>query len=322
MKKNLAFLVFFSLLVVFCAPVNAGGDKGFQFLRVGMSAKATAMGESFSAMPGDLSTFLYNPAGLNFISANGSEKERYASFTYLNHLVDIQSGLLSYGQPYRDLGFFGAGILYYGYGDFDGYDTEGNPTGDFGVTDFSLNLFHANRVERGFTYGVNFKYIHSSIDNFSSNAIAVDVGVIYETPVRGLTAGAALLNLGRVFDAYVDSKDPLPVSLQFGVSKKLERAPIRVNANMSDTNLEGSFSDRVKRFAIGVELLPSENFALRAGFDNQKKEELDLDTDDFMDKIAGFSAGFGLNVSYYKLDYSFSSWGIGALNRLSLSANF
>lgn len=320
MKKQ--FCLVWILLLVSAGMLWAGGDKGFQFLRVGMSARAAALGESYVAMPGDLSTAMYNPAGLVFLSDVGGERNRHASFTYLNHLVDIQSGHLAYGQPFRDLGFFGAGLTYFGYGDFEGFDVNGNPTGEFGATDFALNFYHAKRVEYGVSYGVTVKYIHSSIDEFSSNAVALDLGLLYEPPVKGLTAGASLLNVGRVFDAYVDTKDPLPVSLQFGVSKVLDKAPITVNASMSDVNLEGSFLDRVKRFAVGVELKPSERFLIRAGFDNHRREELDLNTEDFLDKISGVSLGFGVNIGYYSLDYSFSSWGIGALNRISLFANF
>ena len=39
------------------------GD-GYQFLRVGVTARATGLGDVFVAQPGDATTFMYNPAGL------------------------------------------------------------------------------------------------------------------------------------------------------------------------------------------------------------------------------------------------------------------
>ena len=40
------------------------GTTGFQFLKIGPSARAVAMGESFIALANDASAMYYNPAGL------------------------------------------------------------------------------------------------------------------------------------------------------------------------------------------------------------------------------------------------------------------
>ena len=47
--------------------ITKRGTTAAQFLKIGVDARATAMGNAFTAMNGDLSNIYWNPAGLAYI---------------------------------------------------------------------------------------------------------------------------------------------------------------------------------------------------------------------------------------------------------------
>ncbi len=298
------------LVLVFLLSVRSlqAGDNGYQFLRVGVTARATALGDAYTSQLGDVNTFMYNPAGLAELST------RQLSASYTNHLLDIGSGFIAYAQPVKDYGVFGGGIIFFGYGDFQGYDVNGNETKKFAASDFALNLFYAHRIN-GIRYGANVKFIRSAIEDFSSTALAVDLGAIYTVEPWHLQVGASLLNAGFATKAFVQDKEALPLSFQIGVSKRLDKAPITVSGNFSDLNLPGAIGERLKRFSLGTEWNPNESFFIRAGYNNQRRSEMHTGA------LTGVSAGLGFKYQRYTFDYSFSSWGIGTVNRFSLTLN-
>ena len=58
----------------------------------------------------------------------------------------------------------------------------------------------------------------------------------------------------------------------------------------------------------------------RVGYNNEQRKDLNLGT---TSGLTGFSAGLGVTVKEYRLDYALSSLGsIGTLHRVSVSAAF
>ncbi len=302
------------LFALFTASLYAG-EPGYQFLRVGVTARATALGDAFTVRQGDVSTVLYNPASIGLL------EQRQASVSYMDHLLDIGSGYIGYAQPWADYGVFGSSVVYFNYGSFEGYDIYANKTSSFSAIDWSWNFFYANQYADQWTYGINFKYISSTIEDYSSTAIAMDLGMQYIYKPLMIQAGVSMLNIGQVTKSFIRKKDDLPLSVQAGVSKRLEKAPITVSAHLVDLNRTSSAGDMLRRFSISAELNPRDRLFIRAGYNNQRHRELNLDDKDFMSRIAGFSAGFGYSYDRYTFDYSFTSWGIGSLNRFTFSVN-
>ena len=70
---------------------------------------------------------------------------------------------------------------------------------------------------------------------------------------------------------------------------------------------------------FGVEFLPSKSFTLRAGYNYQRRQELKFDS---KASTVGFSAGFGLKIKRFRLDYGISRFHLaGSSNLFSLSIN-
>lgn len=307
-SKTLLFLT----AVVFLLKTDLfAGDPGFQFLRVGVSARATGLADGFVSQNGDITTMLSNPAGLARIN------EKNLSASYLNHWMDISSGLAVYAQPVPELkGVVGFGIVYFNYGDFQGYDASGNATTTYSAGDLSLNLSYAHSFNKNIDAGVTVKWIRSTIENYKAKAYAVDFGGVHRFSEQKLTVGASLLNVGSSTQSFAGKKESLPTSLQVGATKTLEHAPVDVSLGFTDLNVSGN---RFSRWIVGAEWTPIEPLTLRGGMNHQRRTDADAGSGSFLKTISGISAGFSFRYDALIFDYSFTSWGIGSLNRFSFT---
>ena len=96
-------LVLFSISV---QTADASENAGYHFLRTHVGARPSALAGAFTAISGDIYSMYYNPAGLATI------EKRVASATYLNHVLDFQSGFLGYAHNLKKHGILAFGINY------------------------------------------------------------------------------------------------------------------------------------------------------------------------------------------------------------------
>src|SRR6056297_854092 len=76
-----------------------GDLSSFPFLELSPSARSAAMADAFGAVAdGDVNALFYNPA------VPGPSSERVPSFTYVNHVSDINAGSVAYSRTVRGLG--------------------------------------------------------------------------------------------------------------------------------------------------------------------------------------------------------------------------
>jgi len=309
--KNIIFLV----LILLSVPLYAGnGTSGFEFLRIDFNPRSSAMGGAFLGMRGDVSGILHNPAGMSYADA------RQFNFNYVNHFLDIGGGQAAYTQRIPGHGQISGLISYFNYGDFEETTEFANKTGNtFGAHDIAFAVSYADVLEEMFSYGVTVKYIHSKIEMYSASALAVDMGILYEAPFEeNLFFGLSLLNLGQPVSAFISTKESLPLSLRLGFTKKLAHLPLEFNFAFNDLNVrENNFWDRLKKFSIGGEFTLSQLIRLRLGYNNDIHQGLDTGTGA---GFSGVSIGLGLQISSYRFDYGFSSFGdLGATHRVGLT---
>ena len=259
-----------SLFIVFilASSFNFGQNTTYDFLRFDMSARAAALGGSYVTNNDDVDVIFFNPAGLGFL-----EKDPI-SFSFVKHLMDINLFSLTYSTSFENIGRFGAGVQYINYGSFDEADVNGNITGEFNAGELAFLLSYTNKFMDNFYYGANAKFIYSSIADQSSSAIGLDLGVNYEIPNIMLNLGASVLNMGTQLSSYTDLKEDLPLDVLIGVSKRLEKLPVRLSLDFHNLNQErDEFYQHFKGFSIGAEFYLSEVFTLRFGYDNERRED-------------------------------------------------
>jgi hypothetical protein len=308
MKMAVRFL--FLLLVIL--PSISVCQNTYEFLRLDMSARASALGGSFVSNNDDPDVIFYNPAGIQLLEENP------VSFSFVKHLLDINLASLSYSTEYEGIGRFGAAVKYINYGSFTEADEFGNRGSEFGAGEAVFLLGYANELDPNFYYGVNAKFIYSGIEKYSSTAVGFDIGLHYAVPVQNINVGFSVLNLGTQISSYIDTKEELPLDMVIGISKRLEYLPLKLSLDFHKLNEEREdFFERFKAFTIGAEFTLSKPLRLRFGYDNEKRNELKIGS---FAGIAGFNVGLGIHISEYRFDYGFSSMGaIGALHRISLS---
>jgi len=306
-----------SLFIVFILATSftLGQTTTYDFLRLDMSARAAGLGGSFVTNNDDVDVIFFNPAGLGFL-----EKDP-VSFSFVKHLMDINLFSVTYSTEFENIGRFGAGVKYINYGTFDEADANGNITGEFGAGELAFLLSYTNKFMANFYYGATGKFIYSSIADQSSSAIGLDLGLNYEFPNIMLNLGASVLNIGTQLTSYTDLKEDLPLDVLIGVSKRLEKLPVRLSLDFHNLNQEREeFYQHFKGFSIGAEFYLSEVFTLRFGYDNERREDFKIGSSA---GIAGFNGGLGVTISNYKFSYAYSSLGsVGSLQSISLSTSF
>ncbi|MCK5086682.1 MAG: PorV/PorQ family protein, partial [Melioribacteraceae bacterium] len=257
----------------------------------------------------DPNVLFYNPAGIKTI------EHIPISFSFVKHLMDINSASLASTFEIAGIGKFGAAIQYVNYGNFTEANQFGDRTGEFGAGDLALILGYANSISENFYYGANLKFIYSNIDDVSSTGLAVDLGLQYLLLDDGWNFGFSVLNLGSQLTAYYNTKEDLPLDVQLGLSKKLAHVPIQFFFSFNKLN---AAENRFDYFNAGLEFTLGKAIELRFGYNNKERKDLKIGS---TAGLAGYSFGLGVNISSYKFDYAFSSMGsIGALHRIGIAA--
>jgi hypothetical protein len=303
------------LLIIQYLTSSLHAQQGtYNFLRIDVSARAAALNGSFVSMKDDPNVIFYNPASLGTLTIPR------ISVSYLDHLMDVNSGTLSYAQHIAGIGSIGGGIIYMDYGSFNRTDVSMNILGTFGAKELAFVAGIATQYDDDILIGINAKYIYSSLAEFTSNALAADVGFLYEIPSQNLTIGGSILNLGKQLSTYDGVVESLPLDIKFGFTKRPEHLPVFLNIDFHRLNESGeNFLDRFSNFTIGTEFLMSNSLRLRAGYNNKQRKDFKMGTSA---GLAGFSLGIGLVLKDYQVDYAYNSYGhIDGLHRFSLGIN-
>ena len=313
--KNLIFITFLFFFVFLSQPIfgtdthSKAGTTGFGFLKIGAGARAVGMGSAFVGMTSDVHCSYWNPAGLAWL------EERKVSATYLNYLLDIQSGYVGYAQPYKTIGVFSLTVQYMNFGSFDKIDESGTPQGTFGAYDIALGLSYGRIVADNLSLGATlYPIIRESIDEYSALATAFNFGLQYHLPVEaGLTVGASVQNVGATVSGFTnDYKDKLPVNMKLGGGLKLEHLPFLIAFDLNKP------TDSDLRFNLGGEVTPDDMLQFRIGY---RFNTSDLKVGTSKDDYVGLTGGFGLTFQTYTVDYALSSFGeLGFVHRITISS--
>lgn len=316
MHVSLLLGVLFLLVV----PVQAQPSdlSGFAFLRLEPSARAAALGGSFSAIYGDdVNALFYNPASLN------EDTHGALSLSYLNHLSDLNAGFIAYSRHVDRVGSLGAGLRFMSYGEFDEADENGERTGTFSASDVALTVGAARAYRENLRYGANVHAVLSSIDVYRASALAVDVGVLYTIPSQRLTFSASVNNLGVTLSSLGTTRDELPLDVRLGVAKRLRYLPLLLSVTGYNLHAvgdppEGStgFDAALRHVTFGGEFQFSDAFNVRVGYNHRRHQELKMSSR--LD-LAGVGLGFGLKIARVGFDYAFNSWStLGGLHQFTL----
>ncbi|NNF35815.1 MAG: type IX secretion system protein PorQ [Saprospiraceae bacterium] len=318
---------------------QSGSNFVYDFLLTPSTPRETALGGSLITVADeDLGLAHGNPALLN------EKMHNRILFGHNFHFADISHGYISYGRQFSSIGInTHAALKYISYGDFSRADVFGNQDGTFTANEWAMIIGASKALNERISVGANVKFLGSQLAGYNSYGAAFDFGAVYATD-DNLHIGFSITNAGAEISTYTDSRALAPVNIQLGISKKLAHLPFRFSVIFHQLNqwnllydselnretdifgnvIESSaFSQEIDNFFRHVifngELLlgQAETFRLRFGYNHRIRKELSVSG---FRSLAGFSFGFGVKVSKFRLDYGVGHFHlVGATNHVGLS---
>jgi hypothetical protein len=305
--------------VVFSSPAQEGGES-FAFLRYPTSAHVNAMGgEAVSLTDGDASAILHNPGLL------GGEMSGTLHLSYLSYLADIHFGSALYTRALGDRGAWALAVSYLNYGTVDEILSDGSLTGaQVSAQDLAFEAAYGYDLSYRWRGGLALKFIYSSFAGYTATGLAADAGLSYYNDENNLSFGLTAKNLGAQLATYEGNlRQPLPFDLQMGLSYRLAHAPIRLTLTAvslhrwkfeqpsSSATADSKSRTFFKHLVMGIELIPTENFYLAAGFNPRRRFDLEVQNANL---FGGFSAGAGLRIRRFGLSLSVTNYHPSAMS--------
>jgi hypothetical protein len=330
MKKKVLNLL---ICIVIMSPSfsQTGGDNVYEFLNLTHSGLVSSLGgTNVSLQSNNLNLAYHNPALLN------SGMNKSLALNYVNYFAGINYGLAMYSRSFPGTGNFAAGLTYLNYGSFTETDATGAITGAFSAAEYALSLIYSRQIDSLFSVGVNFKPVLSQLEKYSSFGFAFDIGATWHNISNLFSAGLTIKNAGYQVTVYEgEQHEKLPFEIQAGISQTLAHAPFRFSLTLrhlekfdltyqyqdpvltGETKVSSGFLENSMRHIIlGAELIPSKNFYISAGYNYQRRRELEIDS---KTSTVGFSWGFGINTSFMSIEFGRATYHLaGSSNDVSV----
>lgn len=322
---------YFTLFFLFLFTINygqIGGQSVYQFLSLVTSPRQAALGgKVITHYDYDVNAAIFNPASIN------EEMHNHLSVNYGKYFGEVTYGTAAYAYTYdRYLQTFHAGVNYVNYGNFEGYDENGQKTADFTGSEAALSFGYSYPVSSNLFIGANAKLISSTLESYHSFGGAIDVGALYIDDRNDINYALVIRNFGSQFTTYAGLHEKLPFEIIAGISQKVENVPIRwhitienlqqwniafSNPARSQGTLDGGeqkekvsfFNNALRHVILGAEFFPGKAFNLRIGYNFRRAEELRIEE---QRHFSGISAGFSLRMNKIRFDYSYSRYTVAA----------
>ncbi|MBA9074846.1 hypothetical protein GGR22_003023 [Flavobacterium gossypii] len=314
-------------LILFCTEAfsQIGGKYVYQFLNLVTSPRQAALGgKTVTIYDYDVNQGFFNPATIN------PEMDNRLSVNYGSYYGEVTYGTAAYAYTYdRHVQTFHVGVNYVNYGNFEGYDENGQKTSDFTGSEIALSFGYAYNIPwTDIFIGANGKLISSTLESYNSFGAAMDLGALYVDDYNDINIGLAIRNIGVQIKPYQDTNEKLPMEIVAGISQELENVPIRwhltlenlqqwniafSNPNRTEGSLDGGskeekvgfMNNALRHVIVGAELFPEKSFSIRLGYNFRRAEELRIVE---QRNFSGLSAGFGLRFNKIRFDYSYSRY--------------
>jgi len=298
------------------------GTSVFTFLKIGVGARALAMGNAGVSLANDATSLYWNPAAAAQVGCCD------LTVSHLNWFAGIDYSYAGYIQGISDniyLGF-SAGAL---YTDPMEVTTEYQPYGSgeyFNYGDMFLGLTFSHKMTDRFSYGVTIKYVQENLAELVMSNVLMDLGTFYWTGFKSLRFCVSLVNFGAQSRPDGTYFKPLKEGGEKESQYTLFSPPTEFRIGSAIDLFETSWRktllsvqlnhpvDNAENLVAGIEQSFYNTIALRAGIITNQSER-------------SFSVGGGLNFMVNRwgiaADYAWSDFGIlGNVHNFQISFKF
>jgi hypothetical protein len=338
-KNTTIFLTILFLILTFfpnysfAQQVDYSGTSAGNFLKIGVGARAMAMGDAAIATINSADALYWNVAGLTRI-----DEELSFSISTMDWLVDSRNSYVAAAYNMGDIGTFGIDFQYLDYGKIEEttvYDQNG--TGRFfSANDMAIGLGYAKKLTDRFSFGFKVKYINETLADATGSAFAIDLGAVFLTTFfdNNFRLAASLSNFGTKIK--FSGRD-------LGVTYSIPDNPSNKQIPADLTTLEWDLP-LLLRFGISNYFINTDNLTLLVAYDILDSRDYDVrhnvGAEVGLYKMVYLRGGykfnydeikytFGLGLDFkeivdyrLKLDYVYLDYGVfGSLNQFTLSFN-
>ena len=284
-----------------------------QFLKIGVGARASAMGGAFVAVADDASALYWNCAGIARIDPDKSE----LSLNHAQWVSDLQFEQIGYVFHVKKIpGAFGVharALTMDPMVETTAFQPDPNVgtgrTFDAGM--MTVGLTYARSFTDKFSAGVTANFIHEGLAEFSQQTYSFDLGTLYDVGTLGMKIGMAIQNIGTQIK-FIDREARIPAIFRVGSSVSIIQS--------ANQRLLGSFEfshppDNSERINVGTEYTFRDYLFLRGGYNINYDSE-------------GFAGGAGFHfpasvAGQADLDYAYTDMkDLGGSHRVSLKFAF
>ena len=303
--KKIAFGLAVAVVIVALGSAALAGTHSGAFLRMGVGARALAMGGSYVAIANDATAGYWNPAGLALVEDVSIE-------LMYSHDLSVDRSL-NYGGIAKSFDFGSMGFSYIGGGmdDLQGYSASNEQLSAFNTREHAFILSYATnplsfvRNCAPAYLGISLKGIMQDLgdEDGSQFGLGADVGAMF-SPIEMLTFGVAVQDIGTKI---LDPNDSIPYHVRVGMAARALDNALTVTAGASKTRHIGD-----PTLQLGAEYWTEFSMDKYAGF------RVGMDEGAFAAGVGMKISGIGLNYAYVVEEEDF----LGENHRFSLGFDF
>ena len=307
-----------AIIMVLLLPLQAQGAQifekvgtlGGQSLKIGVGARAAAMGDAYVAIADDATAVYWNPAGIARLSGQS------ISINHTAWPADILFDQAAYVFNVKWIpGMLGVNVRALTMSR-DKVRTTYLPDGTgetFDAGEWAYGITYARSLTDKFSAGFSINYIQTGLDDVTGKSTTFDFGTLYDVGILGAKIGMSIQNIGGDM-TFIDEKVKMPVFFRVGGSFSiLQHGDSRLLTAAEFTHPP----DNSEKLNLGAEYSFHDYLFLRGGY------KMNYDTEGM---TAGFGVKFPLTLvksSVARLDYAYSDLKyLSQAHRVSVNVSF
>lgn len=308
------------LLAALFLPLNLAAQEStatLNALRLPTSSHAAALGgENISVIEDTPWAGYTNPA----LYANTADRSLALNFTTLPASGSWMGA--AFVRAFGERHTAAVTAQYLSYGKVTETDETEAEYGEFTPKDIVLGGAYSYLLSERWTGGAALRSIYAKYAEYTSWALAVDLGLNYFDDETDLSLSLALRNIGAQVKHFDNRTQRIPFCATLGVTKGMAHLPIRLSLTLTDLTrwkttdfyvAEGeslNFSDKLLRHVcLGLDVLPSAATYLSAGYNFRRGAELKAAGSSHG---AGLTLGGGLLLERFRLGVSYAKYHVAA----------
>lgn len=316
MTKKRVLSLIWALLTVLTESFCQESTSIFNFLNLPNSSHIVGLGgKNISLLQDEVQIATTNPALLSNLS------DKSVGVNFMSYMQGCKTGGAAYAQTAGSRGTWGVYTQFVGYGSMKETNIAGEIMGEMKPLDFCIGGQYSYMLTDRLSGGATGKIVYSHYGEFTSCALAVDLGLNYYLEEKNLSLSLVARNIGGQVKRFGNVGESLPFDMRIGFTKSLGHAPIDISVTMVDLtrwsqsdyfSSDGKVSGGrifTNHFELGVDAYPIPIIYVCAGFNFRRAYEMKAAGSSH---AAGLSFGAGVNLKKAKVGIAYAKYHIGA----------